>query len=35
VLRHLQARHKGDASVAVYPYAAIQHSQTELDEPKA
>jgi nickel-dependent lactate racemase len=35
VLRQLQARHKGDASVAVYPYAAIQHSQTELDEPKA
>jgi hypothetical protein len=35
VLRHLQERHKGDASVAVYPYGGIQHSQTQLDEPKA
>jgi lactate racemase len=35
VLRHLQARHKGDARVAVYPYGAIQHSQTRLDEPQA
>ena len=34
VLKQLQARHKGDASVAVYPYGGIQHSQTQLDEPK-
>jgi len=34
VLKQLRARHKGDAVVAVYPYGAIQHSQTQLDEPK-
>jgi nickel-dependent lactate racemase len=27
----LLARHKGDARVAVYPYAAIQHTETDLD----
>lgn len=31
----LQARHKGDARVAIYPYAAIQHMETKLDEPQA
>jgi lactate racemase len=35
VLKQLRARHKGDAVVAVYPYGGIQHSQTQLDEPKA
>jgi len=34
-LRALQARHKGDASVAVYPYGAIQHSEYLLDEPQS
>jgi nickel-dependent lactate racemase len=33
VIRHLQARHKADARVAVYPCGPIQHSQTRLDEP--
>jgi hypothetical protein len=32
-IKQLQARHKGDARVAIYPYAAIQHSETKLDEP--
>jgi lactate racemase len=31
-LQALRARHKGDAKVAVYPYGAIQHSQSVLDE---
>ena len=31
VLQQLQARHKGDSRVAVYPYAALQHEETELD----
>jgi hypothetical protein len=35
VIKQLQARHKGDARVAVYPYAAIQHPETKLDEPDA
>jgi hypothetical protein len=35
VIRQLQARHKGDARVAVYPCGPIQHSQTQLDEPQA
>jgi hypothetical protein len=34
-IKQLQARHKGDARVAVYPYAAIQHMETRLDEPDA
>jgi nickel-dependent lactate racemase len=34
VIRQLQARHKGDARVAVYPCGAIQHSHTQLDEPQ-
>lgn len=34
VIRQLQARHKGDARVAVYPCGAIQHSQTQLDDPQ-
>ncbi|MGA2961711.1 MAG: hypothetical protein ABSD96_08565, partial [Candidatus Korobacteraceae bacterium] len=32
-IKQLQTRHKGDARVAIYPYAAIQHSETKLDEP--
>jgi lactate racemase len=31
-IQHLQARHKGDASVALYPCGAIQHSPMEFDE---
>ena len=31
-LRYLQARHKGGAQVAVYPYGAIQHPPSVLDE---
>lgn len=30
-LHHLQARHKGDARVAVYPCGAIQHTPMEFD----
>jgi predicted dithiol-disulfide oxidoreductase (DUF899 family) len=33
MITQLQARHKGDARVAIYPYAAIQHMETKLDEP--
>jgi hypothetical protein len=32
VVAQLRARHKGDARVAVYPYCAIQHVETGLDE---
>jgi nickel-dependent lactate racemase len=32
MITQLQARHKGDARVAIYPYAAIQHMETKLDE---
>jgi hypothetical protein len=35
MIKQLQARHKGDARVAIYPYAAIQHMETKLDEPEA
>jgi predicted dithiol-disulfide oxidoreductase (DUF899 family) len=35
MVKQLQARHKGDARVAIYPYAAIQHMETKLDEPQA
>lgn len=31
VVKMLQARHKGDVRVAVYPYAGLQHEETELD----
>jgi nickel-dependent lactate racemase len=31
VIQQLQARHKRDSDVAVYPYAALQHEETELD----
>jgi len=31
VVEYLLQRHKGDASVAVYPYAAIQHPEIDLD----
>ena len=31
-IKQLQTRHKGDARVAVYPYAAIQHVESKLDE---
>lgn len=32
VVGTLQARHKGDSRVAVYPYATLQHQEIELDE---
>jgi nickel-dependent lactate racemase len=32
VLQQLQTRHKGDARVAIYPYAALQHMENKLDE---
>jgi hypothetical protein len=32
VIAQLRARHTGDARVAVYPYCAIQHVETGLDE---
>ena len=32
-IRHLMARHKGDARVALYPYSCIQHGEIDLDEP--
>jgi hypothetical protein len=35
MIKQLQARHKGDARVAIYPYAAIQHPETKLDEADA
>jgi nickel-dependent lactate racemase len=35
VIQQLQARHQGNTRVAVYPYAAIQHPETKLDEPSA
>ena len=31
VIKLLQERHKGDAKVAVYPYAGMQHQEIELD----
>jgi len=31
VIKLLQARHKGDARVAVYPYGGMQHQEIELD----
>jgi hypothetical protein len=31
VIRQLQARHKADARVAVYPYGGMQHEELELD----
>lgn len=31
VIKILQDRHKGDAKVAVYPYAGMQHQEIELD----
>lgn len=31
VIRLLQARHKGEARVAVYPYGGMQHQEIELD----
>jgi hypothetical protein len=31
VVEYLLQRHKGDASVAVYPYAGIQHPEIDLD----
>ncbi|MEK7409735.1 MAG: lactate racemase domain-containing protein [Acidobacteriota bacterium] len=30
VIGHLQARHKGDARVAAYPYSCIQHPEVDL-----
>ncbi|MFZ4855580.1 MAG: lactate racemase domain-containing protein [Desulfuromonadaceae bacterium] len=33
VIARIQARHQGRLRVAVYPYAAIQHRETKLDEP--
>ena len=32
VVQQLQTRHKGDTRVAVYPYAALQHPESKLDE---
>jgi nickel-dependent lactate racemase len=32
VMNQLQARHKRDARVAVYPYGCIQHEEVDLDE---
>jgi len=32
VIAQLRARHKGDATVAVYSYCAIQHIEAGLDE---
>lgn len=32
VLKILKARHPGDAQVALYPYAGIQHREIDLDE---
>jgi len=32
VIRLLQARHRGEARVAVYPYGGMQHQEIELDE---
>ena len=32
VIDLLRARHKGDATVAVYPYGGMQHQEIELDE---
>jgi hypothetical protein len=32
VIELLQARHKGDARVAVYPYGGMQHEEIALDE---
>ena len=32
VVAQLRARHQGDARAAVYPYCAIQHVETGLDE---
>jgi nickel-dependent lactate racemase len=31
VIQALQARHKGDARVAVYPYGGMQHQEIDLD----
>ena len=31
VIQFLQQRHKGDARIAVYPYAGLQHQEIELD----
>jgi len=31
VIRLLEARHKGEARVAVYPYGGMQHQEIELD----
>lgn len=31
VVRTLNARHKGDSRVAVYPYGTLQHTETDLD----
>ena len=33
VVETLRKRHRGDAWVAVYPYAPIQHPPLALDEP--
>jgi hypothetical protein len=33
VIKLMQNRHVGNVRVAVYPYAAIQHTETRLDEP--
>jgi nickel-dependent lactate racemase len=35
VVSALQARHKGDSRVAVYPYATLQHKEVDLDEERA
>jgi hypothetical protein len=32
VVQQLQTRHKGDTRVAIYPYAALQHPESKLDE---
>ena len=31
VVSILQSRHKGDSRVAIYPYATLQHAETDLD----
>jgi nickel-dependent lactate racemase len=33
VIEQIKSRHEGKISVAVYPYAAIQHTQSRLDGP--
>jgi hypothetical protein len=33
VIEQIKSRHEGTIRVAVYPYAAIQHTQSRLDGP--